>query len=357
MSKETPQPQQSEEVDLGQLFKLIGNAFDRFFKFIGSIFYHVFLAFVWLVFFVKKHAIKLIIAGVIGVVLGVLLERTSEPVYKSYITVKQNYNTGENLYNSIAYYSDLVKQRDFNTLESVLDISSSQASSILGFDIESVISENERLKEYNDYVQTLDSSVASTLQFEKFLENDKEYSHKYQQITIKSKERDNFKSVFSHIIDNLETNEYFKREQEKDLAELNNREEALKSALTESDSLKNTYKRVLEKGLNSKNGSEIGITFEGNNDKDMTKEYDLYKNDLELKRELVEIERKKADKAHIVEIISSKQESGVIDNRIEFMGVTISTKVFYGLLLFSITFLVLLGLQFIKFLERYRHKI
>ena len=38
MSKELPQPQQSEEVDLGQLFKLIGNAFDRFFKFIASIF-------------------------------------------------------------------------------------------------------------------------------------------------------------------------------------------------------------------------------------------------------------------------------------------------------------------------------
>ena len=40
MSKDLPQPpqNQSDEVDLGQLFKLIGNAFDRFFKFIGSVF-------------------------------------------------------------------------------------------------------------------------------------------------------------------------------------------------------------------------------------------------------------------------------------------------------------------------------
>jgi hypothetical protein len=51
----TPQP--SEEVDLGQLFKMIGNAFQRLFQFIGSIFNKLFLAFVWLVFFIKKHAV------------------------------------------------------------------------------------------------------------------------------------------------------------------------------------------------------------------------------------------------------------------------------------------------------------
>ena len=70
MSKDLPQPQQSEEVDLGQLFKLIGNAFERFFNFIGNILNKLFLAFVWMVFFLKKHLIKFVIAGVIGVGLG-----------------------------------------------------------------------------------------------------------------------------------------------------------------------------------------------------------------------------------------------------------------------------------------------
>lgn len=41
----------SEEVDLGQLFKMIGNAFSRLFNFVGSIFKQLFLAFVWVVFF------------------------------------------------------------------------------------------------------------------------------------------------------------------------------------------------------------------------------------------------------------------------------------------------------------------
>ena len=60
----------SEEVDLGQLFKMIGSAFTRLYKFIGSIFNHFFLAFVWLVFFVKKRIIILSAAGFLGLIAG-----------------------------------------------------------------------------------------------------------------------------------------------------------------------------------------------------------------------------------------------------------------------------------------------
>ena len=105
MSKEiTPQSNNSEEVDLGQLFKLIGNAFSRFFNFIGNILNSLFLAFVWMVFFAKKHLVKIAIAGILGIAFGLFLEKTSEPVYKSYCIVKQNISTGEVLNNSIKVY-------------------------------------------------------------------------------------------------------------------------------------------------------------------------------------------------------------------------------------------------------------
>jgi hypothetical protein len=56
--------QQDEEVDLGQLFVMIGNAFNRFFQFIASIFKNLFFGFVWVVFFVKKHTVVFSIAAV-----------------------------------------------------------------------------------------------------------------------------------------------------------------------------------------------------------------------------------------------------------------------------------------------------
>ena len=78
----TNTPQSSEEVDLGQLFKMIGNAFQRLFQFIGSIFNKLFLAFVWLVFFIKKRAVVLLIAAVAGLALGFILDKTAPPTYK-----------------------------------------------------------------------------------------------------------------------------------------------------------------------------------------------------------------------------------------------------------------------------------
>jgi hypothetical protein len=356
MSKDSQQPQQSEEVDLGQLFKLIGNMFDRLFKFIGGIFNKLFLAFVWLVFFIKKHVLKFVIAGVIGIALGIFMEKTSEPLYKSYITVKQNYDTGENLYNLISYYNDLVKQKDYQTLEYVLGIDMEQASSISDFDIEPISSENQKIKEYDSYIKTLDTTVAKTITYEMYTKNDVDHSHKNQQITIKAKKRNNFKTLFDNIVSTIESNDYFKRERTKDITELTNRKEALKEALEKSDSLQSTYKKVLEKDLRSE-GSEIGITFEGNNDKDKTKEYELFKSDLEIRRELVDIERKIADKDKVIEIISSKQESGSIDDKKELFGLSLSPKIFYATVLLLLTFVVLLLFNFIKFLEQYKSKI
>ena len=83
----------NEEVDLGQLFNTIGNIFNKFFRFIGSIFSYLFMAFVWLVFFIRKRLIILLIAAAVGIIVGYMFEETSPPVYKSSISVKQNYQT------------------------------------------------------------------------------------------------------------------------------------------------------------------------------------------------------------------------------------------------------------------------
>ncbi|MEC3906288.1 hypothetical protein VOI54_04620 [Tamlana sp. 2201CG12-4] len=357
MSENSKQPQQSEEVDLGQLFKLIGNAFERLFKFIGHIFYSLFLAFVWFVFFVKKHVIKLIVAGVLGIGLGTVLEKTSEPVYKSYITIKQNYDTGENLYNAISYYNDLVRQKDINTLQQVLEIESEEAASISDFEIKSIISENEKLKEFDEYLQTLDTTVAKTVEYENFLENLKDYKHRYQQITIKAKERNNFKTVFDKIIDNVNSNTYFKREQSKDLNELKERASAIHRSLVKSDTLLAVYQKAIVKAAENNTDFQAKITIENKDTGSSTKEFELHTKDLELRQELVEIERGMVDKEHIVEITSSKQDSGTIDDKKEFLGVKLSPKLYFAIILTILTFIGLLGLHFVKFLERYKDKV
>ena len=348
----TPQP--SEEVDLGQLFKMIGNAFQRLFQFIGSIFNTLFLAFVWFVFFIRKRAVVLLIAAVAGLLLGLILDKTSPPTYKSSITVKQNYATGENLYGSLDHYNSLLIDGDYEVLGRILGLKKNISEDIIGIEIEPIITDNDRVVMFDKYIIGLDSLAASKVEYEVFVENIEDYKHQMQQISIKSKTRANFKNVFDNVIGDINTNIFFVNEQAKDLTELNQQKAALEQSLAQSDSLQRTYKRVLEQQMESKSTSETSITFEGNNDKNKTREFDLYINDIELRREIVQIERKLKDKQNIVEIISGKQDSGFIDDTKELLGLTLSSKRYYLVLFTILAFIILLGIEFLKFLEKYK---
>ena len=347
-------PNNSEEVDLGQLFKLIGSAFDRFFNFIYSIFKRLFLVFIWFVFFIKKRLVILVVAGITGLCIGIFSSKISDPKYVSSVTIVQNYPVGENLYSSVNYYNDLLNQGDFETLGAALNLSEDSASSILSFDVKPTVSENQKLLAFNDYMKQLDSLAASKVDYEAFLDNNEGYTYVYQQISIESAERNSFKSVFENIVESINTNPFFVNEQKKDITELSQKKNALELALVKSDSLQNTYKRVLEQSLNSDKTSEIGITFEGSSDTEKTKEFDLYQSDLALRTQLVQIERDILDKQFIVEIRSNKLDSGSASTSKSLFGIKLSVKFYYGVLLFFGAFIILLGLEFFKFLERYK---
>tara|TARA_B100001093_G_scaffold229745_1_gene220286 strand:+ start:800 stop:1864 length:1065 start_codon:yes stop_codon:yes gene_type:complete len=342
----------NEEVDLGQLFNTIGNIFNKFFRFIGSIFSYLFMAFVWLVFFIRKRLIILLIAAAVGIIVGYMFEETSPPVYKSSISVKQNYQTGENLYGSINYYNGLLRDRDYVVLSKVLGLKSSPKE-IVGFDIEPIITDNDMLVLFDRYMSELDSLAASKIDFQDFSKNIRDYKHRYQQISIKSRTRVDFNNVFTNIVENIKSNSFFVNEQSKDLAELIASKSAVEEALIKSDSLQRTYKRVLENDIDSKRASEIGITFEGNNEKDNTREFDLYKSDIALRDRIVSIEREIKDKENIIDVISSKQDNGFVDHTKDFIGLKLPFKQFYLAFVFSIVFIGLLLFEFLKFLEKY----
>ena len=344
----------SEEVDLGQLFKMIGSAFTRLYKFIGSIFNHFFLAFVWLVFFVKKRIIILSAAGFLGLIAGTALDLSLPPTYKSTLSIKQNYETGENLYESINYYNGLLKDKDYKILGELLGLTEKATKEIVGFDIEPIITDNEYLVMFNSYIGDLDSLAASKIEYKEYVKNIREYKHRYQQISIKSKTRPDFKGVFSNIINNIETNAFFVNEQAKDILELQETKQAIEISLAQSDSLQQTYKRVLESPKDPQSNAEIGITFEGANESEKTKEFELYKNDIELRERIVKIQRELKDKENIIDMISSKQDNGFEDDTKEFLGLDIPFRIFYLVLALTVVFVVMLGKEFLTFLENYK---
>ena len=357
MSNKLPESQPSEEVDLGQLFKLIGRAFDRLFGFIGSILNKLFLAFVWMVFFVKRHFIKIALAGIIGFAYGFIRQKTAEPVYKSTTIIKQNYKTGENLYLLIDFYNALILEKDSMALSQSLQITPTEANSISKLEVEPTLNKNQKLKLFDHYTKELDSTLASTLEFNTFMQNSNEFDYGFQKITLKSYSKDVFKKVLEQIIQNVTASEFFKNEQLKDLTELDRSESAINLSLAASDSLQRVYQEVLKLSVEKTLGSQTSVTIDNTEEKSVTKEYELYNNDLLLRRELVTIQRAKDDIKNIIDIVSSEQNEGILDNTKDVFGLPLSKNIFYGLLLALLVFTVLMGLEFLKFLEKHKSNI
>ena len=139
--------------------------------------------------------------------------------------------------------------------------------------------------------------------------------------------------------------------------ELTQTKEALELALVKSESLQDTYKKVLEQGIDadqSAKPSDIGITFEGSSEVEKTKEFDLYQSDLGLRRQLVEIERELLDKQYIIEMISNKQDSGFASTTRTFLGIELNTTMFLGVLAFLVALAIMFGIEFLKFIEKFK---
>ena len=356
MSEHQPKPQQNEEVDLGQLFKLIGSAFDRFFKFIGSIFNKLFLAFVWGVFFIKKNFIVLSISTILGFAYGFTKIKLSEPVYSTNVVIKQNYNTGESIYTSLNYYNDLIRDRDTISLSQSLSVTPKEASKLISFGLESVLNENSKLKVFDQFKKDVDSAIASEVDFDKFLSNSSDYDYEYQRITVRSSNKSLPRKILPKVIEKIESIEFFKNEQKKDLAELDLREDNIITSLKESDSLQKIYESVLQKE-DLPPSSQTSFTINNGEEVNKTREFELFSKDIDLRRELVSIKRKKEDIQKIVEVISSQQDEGIIENTKKVLSINLSYKVYYAIFTFTITLIILLMVAFLKFLEKYKGKV
>ncbi|MDC0956434.1 hypothetical protein OAS44_01020 [Flavobacteriaceae bacterium] len=358
MSKEVKSPQNNpEEIDLVQLFKFIGRGFKMLLGFFSLLFNKAFLAFIWFVFFIQKNILVLVVSVFVGLFSGYLIEKILDPVYQSTMLLKQNYNTGKSLYNSLEYYNGLLKEMDYESLSEELALDTSYVTSIRSFEIKEFVSDNQKYLEFNNYLTGLDSVLASQIDFDLYLESTDPSIYTTQLLTISATTNDNFKLVFEAISEKMNSIPFFLREQEKDLRELGNRRLAIIEAIKESDSLQKTYKKVLENTSETESGFQTSITFEGSEDKNKTREFELYKSDIKLREELVSIERFKENKQFIVETLSSTPSKGFINNSVEIMDVKLSFKLFCAIFCVSITFFILMGLTFLKFLKKYTDEI
>lgn len=245
MSKDLPQqPNQSEEVDLGQLFKLIGNMFERFFKFIANIFIGLYSVVLLLLIHFYKRILWYVGAVIIGVVLGFLIDKNSEKLYGANMFIETNFDSARQVYENIYQFNQLTIDKDSLELAKRLSISTKEASKLKGFYIEPDLDENTIAEMYSDFYLKLDSISRTEMTYKKYKKSLTPFSFKIHQIGVAATDRLVYKKIEKDFVEQLSENPYLDELVKTNTMVLKKKDEVLNKQIEITDSLVNEYLKI-----------------------------------------------------------------------------------------------------------------
>lgn len=299
---------QNEEIDLGNLFKVIGQGFSNLFNAIGNFFKGLFHFFILLLIFFRNNAFKLGIAVISGAIIGFILDTTSPRIYSSTMVVEPNFKSTQQLYNNINFYNELVKQKDTTLLAQLFKISEKEAASLKGFEITPIKNENEKYEKFNEFIEKVDTTTVRNINISEFKEAFTDFDYQYHKILVRSTDKQIFGKLGQPIINSIEDNTYFKNQKlVNDQNLLQNEKELLKS-LIQVDTLRRIYNEVLIKEADKiETGTNITLA-EGVK---KTSELELFDENLRLTRELMDNNMEKAEITEIINVVSNFSKVGI----------------------------------------------
>lgn len=338
----------SDEVDLGNLFKILGKGIQNFFNVIGQFFATLYHYFILFLLFLRNNAIKLGLATIIGAGIGLYFDLTKPAEYSSKMTVEPNFESTQQLYNNIYFYHELVQQKNIALLAKSLNISKEEASNLKGFYIEPIKNENEKYEVFNKFMQEVDTTAVKNLNIKEFKKEFSDFDYKYHQIKVKSTNSVIFSKLGDPIVSSLENNPYYKNLKKINDQNFLQNQQVLVKSLSEIDTLRKIYNEVLLTEA-KKTGSGTSITLAQGVKK--TEEVKLFNESLKLNEELIANNKEKAEVTEILNVVSTFSNIGLKERKI-ISKYTFIIGFGAGLLMF----LIVLFLQLNIYLLNYKNK-
>ncbi|NER18901.1 hypothetical protein [Spongiivirga citrea] len=302
---------QSEEIDLGQLFKLIGDAFNRFFNFIGSIFKGFFNLLIAFLLFVQKHFIKFSIAGIIGIAGGWYWDYTSPDVYRSSMVVEPNFNSAQQLYNNIEFYNELAEQEEYEALKETFPaLTNEEAATIKSFEIESFSDQSQKIKQFSQFIESLDTISQKQVDFEDYLRNFNNINAQFHRIIIETEDNRVAKKLQAPIVLSIQVNDYFKLQKKINDENIQLSDSLYQAQLTEIDTLQKFYREIKLKEA-SKEQASTSISLGGDAQQKESDELELIKQEEQIKNSLIRLNEEKANTRSTINVISDFPNKGV----------------------------------------------
>lgn len=340
----------NEEVDLGQLFKMIGQLFDRFFSFIYSIFKSLFSLIIYTIKPIVVNFKIIAITLLIAIIFGYALDKFKPKLYSSQMLVKPYFDSKYQLVNTIDYYNALIDNEEYGLLSNIFNLEEEEVKQISNFEINpGPETENERLLQYENFLKSIDSSRASRISYEDFIENRSIYAGELFEIKVSSLSKD----IFPKLEDGLGgsfTNVYSEKKMKKRDSLITIQKQNILEQLNEVASLQEVYIKVLEEESRTA-PTEITIGGEGlalNKDKTQTREFELLNTEIRLRNELKELDKQKVEEDVFFDVISSFQQVGSIEK--EWYQIY---KLTLPLLSFMLLCIIYLTRKLVRFVIKY----
>ena len=342
----TNQKNNEEEIDLGSLFVIIGKGISNFFNFIGNIFRNIFHFFITILIFFKNNFIKIGIAGIVGLILGVFLEVKKPNTFGSEMLLEPNFNSARQLYNNVNYYNDLVKQKDTTTLQKIFNLDKKSASSLKKFEIEPVIIDRDIINAYDELILVVDTLTIKSYEYSDFKASFTDYDYDVHKVTVIAEKNDVFDKLDDVIIGSVVENKYFNRLKELTNENLNRTDSVYRQSLSQIDSLRKVYMQVM---LDEAKKESAGTNIDLGGQKGTTKELDLFEANRKINGDLKILAKEKSNKYEVINVISNFQSTGY-----QIKGVTKNYAFLLGFLGAGLMIVFLLLIQLNKYLDNYK---
>ena len=353
MSKEIKTPQNdSEEVDLGQLFKSIGNAFQKLINFIALIFKGLFHYLILIIRHFYKQIKWYALAGFSGLILGAVVDFNSDKLYGANMFLKTNFQSGYQVYENIKNLDELASEKDSVKIAEILGIKVSEAASLKGFYIDPDIDVNEKITMFNGFYKSLDSITRDETTYKEYVDQLSAYNFKNHRIGVASTDKTIFPKLRENFVQAISENTYLTKLLAVNQKNFDKEIETLTNQGKEVDGLVEKYleirKRESEKEPIPGSGTNLYL---GNAQQSelLINEANLIKEKLEFETRIRVLTEAKVKGENIISILSDFPETGYdIQEWYE------KNKFIFPALFIVITFLAFIFIRLGTFVRNYQ---
>lgn len=346
-----------EEVELSKLLGVIGKGFSNISKNIKNFFSKLFHLFILSILFLKKNAIYLIGALVIGSGIGFFIKKYDGEIYFYEMEIIPNYESQNFISDKINNLNTLLYIKSYPKLTEILDLKEEDLKKIKSLKLVPVKSYKDEVLAYENFIKENDTIVSNLVTFKDF--NSSSFSkfnttRYYIDIIVFKPISDQFQDK---LLESISNNPKFKLAKELKLRNLKLEEKMIRKGLSDIDSLRKTNRLVALKSAEhiTTLGSDIDIVNSNDRkeneieERNLTEDQNLYKTSDELIKKLNIVSDRQLKYDEIIRVISDLSFKGLYTKT-----VTSDPVKLYGILGFIGALAVILLLKFNIYLKNYK---